>query len=199
MDVVKKFIDKLQGKIDISSKPGLGSTFYIRLPLTLAIIEGITVRVGESIYILPTVAIREMFKPQRSAYHAIQNQAEIIEIRGEHLPLIRLYEIFGIVPEKTEPLESLVIVLENEGERRCIMVDEILGKQEAVIKNLGETLREIKGVAGGTILSNGRVGLILDAAGLFEAADNFRRVQIEAAERAWLNKQQIMQATVRPL
>ena len=171
MDVVKKAIEKMRGKIEVNSKLGQGSTITIRLPLTLAIIDGMIVRVGDNRYILPTVAIHESFRPGKGDYHTVKGQGEMIKVRENLLPLVRLDDILGAVGSVTDPSEALVVVVENEGERRCILVDEVLGKQEVVIKSLGERLKYVRSLAGGSILGDGRVGLILDVAGVFEVSD----------------------------
>jgi len=168
MDVVKKSIEKLRGKVDFSSQPNRGSTMTIRLPLTLAIIDGMIVRVGEHRYILPTISIIESFRPAESDYFTVKNQGEMIKVREHLMPLMRLDRIVGAHGALANPDEALVVVVENEGEPRCLLVDEVLGKQEVVIKSLGERLKYIRALAGGTILGDGRVGLILDVGGLFE-------------------------------
>jgi len=168
MDVVKKAINKLRGKIDITSKPGFGSTICLRMPLTLAIIDGMIVRIGQNRYILPTTAIRESFRPLPSNYYTFKGRGEMIKVRESLLPLIRLYQVLEIEPSNTDPTKSLVVVLENEGQCCCVMVDEFISKQEVVIKSLGESLKKIKTIAGGSILGDGRVGLILDVSVLFE-------------------------------
>jgi len=173
MDVVKKAIDKLSGKVEINSRPDQGSTITIRLPLTLAIIDGMIVQVGQNRYILPTMAIHESFRPQPGDYHTVKGQGEMIKVRDSLLPLIRLNEILGVETSVTDPTKALVVVLENENQRRCVMVDEVLGKQEVVIKNLGQALKNVRTLAGGSILGDGRVGLILDVAGLFEVSQGF--------------------------
>jgi len=173
MDVVKKTIDKLSGKVEINSRPDEGSIITIRLPLTLAIIDGIIVQVGQNRYILPTTAIHESFRPQPDDYHTVKGQGEMIKVRENLLPLIRLNEILGAETSVTDPTKALVVVLENENQRRCVMVDEVLGKQEVVIKNLGQVLKNVRTLAGSSILGDGRVGLILDVAGLFEVSDGF--------------------------
>jgi len=164
MDVVKKAVEKLRGKVDVQSQPGKGSLFTIRLPLTLAIIDGIIVRVGTERYIIPTIAIQESMRPDRTNYSTVHGRGENLLVRGELVPIIRLYEIFGVESTNTDPCEAIVVVVENEGRRRALMVDELLGKEEVVIKNLGGL--DVPGVAGGTILGDGRVGLILDLAGV---------------------------------
>jgi two-component system chemotaxis sensor kinase CheA len=168
MDVVKKAVEKLRGKVEAISEPGKGSLFVIRLPLTLAIIDGIIVRVGSERYIIPTTAIQESLKPRRESYNTVQGKGETLMVRGTILPIIRLYQLFQVTPTQTDPCEAIVVVVEYEGRQRAIMVDELLGKQEVVIKNLGG-LNDIPGVAGGTILGDGRVGLILDLAGIIQS------------------------------
>jgi two-component system, chemotaxis family, sensor kinase CheA len=171
MDVVKKTIEKLRGKVEVDSASGKGSTITIRLPLTLAIIDGMIVRVGHSRYIIPTVAIHESFRPEKSEYFTVKGRGEMIQVRKNLLPLVRLDRVLGGTSSCDDPTEALIIVIENHGERRCIMVDEVLGKQEVVIKSLGERLKNVRTIAGGSILGDGTVGLILDVAGLFEMSD----------------------------
>jgi two-component system chemotaxis sensor kinase CheA len=164
MDVVKKAVEKLRGKVEVQSQSGKGSLFMIRLPLTLAIIDGIIVRVGSERYIIPTIAIQESMRPDRTNYSTVHGRGENLLVRGELVPIIRLYEQFGVPSTYTDPCDAIVVVVENEGRRRALMVDELLGKEEVVIKNLGGI--DVPGVAGGTILGDGRVGLILDLAGV---------------------------------
>lgn len=166
MDVVKKGVEKLRGKVEVISQPGKGSQFVIRLPLTLAIIDGIIVRVGTERYIIPTIAIKESMRPKRELYNTVHGRGEALLIRETLIPIIRLYELFGVESTHKDPCEAIVVVVESEGKQRALMVDELLGKQEVVIKSLGGYMKEIKGVAGGTILGDGRVGLILDLAGI---------------------------------
>ncbi|OGQ85496.1 MAG: chemotaxis protein CheA [Deltaproteobacteria bacterium RIFOXYD12_FULL_56_24] len=168
MDVVKKAVEKLRGKVEVQSQPGKGSLFLIRLPLTLAIIDGIIVRVGSERYIIPTIAIQESVHPEPKNYSTVHGRGGNLMVRGELVPIIKLYEKFGVSSTYTDPCEAIVVVVENEGRRRALMVDELLGKEEVVIKNLGGI--DVPGVAGGTILGDGRVGLILDLAGVI--ADN---------------------------
>ena len=167
MDVVRLTIEKLQGKVDIHSRPKEGSTFSIRLPLTLAIIDGLLVKVGNERYILPAVSVRETLRPASEDYFTVQGQGEIIKVRNQIIPLLRLHRLFRTENGETHPTKGLVMVVEYDGKQRGLLVDDILGKQEVVIKSLGETFQNIKGLAGGTILGDGRVGLILDLSGLF--------------------------------
>jgi len=171
MDVVKQAVEKLRGKMDIQSVEGRGTTFVTGFPLTMAIIDGMIVKVGSERYILPTVAIRQLIRPDRAAYNCIVGEAETINVMGRLLPLVRLHKLFDIEPVNRNPWEATLVVMEGEKRSKCLLVDEILGKEEVVIKNLGESLKRIKGVSGGAILGDGNVGLILDPEGLFEMAE----------------------------
>ncbi len=172
MDVVKKAIEQLKGKVEIFSVEGKGCRFVIRLPLTLAIMDGIIVQVGEERYILPTIFIKEILRPSQGDLATVQHKGELIKVRNTLLPLVRLYSLLGVVPRKEDPWESLVVVVENEDRQKGLMVDDLIGKQEVVVKNLGEKLKTVKGVAGATIMGNGQVGLILDIHGIFEIDQN---------------------------
>ena len=171
MDVVKQAVEKLRGKMDIQSVEGKGTTFVTGFPLTMAIIDGMIVKVGNERYILPTVAIRQLIRPDRAAYNCIVGEAETINVMGRLLPLVRLHRLFDIEPVHANPWEATLVVMEGEKRSKCLLVDEILGKEEVVIKNLGESLKRIKGVSGGAILGDGNVGPILDPEGLFEMAE----------------------------
>jgi two-component system chemotaxis sensor kinase CheA len=171
MDVVRKHVQKLRGRIDVISRPGQGTTFLLKLPLTLAIIDGLVVGVGGQRYIVPIFAVREMLKPPEDSISTLQGRQEMAMVRGSLLPLVRLHQRFGVKPRFENPWESLLIVSESRGKQFCLMVDELIGKQEVVIKSLGETMANIAGVAGGAILGDGRVGLILDLEGLFGASN----------------------------
>jgi len=171
MDVVKKALEKLRGKVEIRTKIGKGTTFIIKLPLTLAIIDGIIVKVGKHRYILPTVAVQEVFRPTRQQYNTYAEKGEMINIRNTLFPLVRLHRLFNVEAKYTEPWKALMVIVESEDEKKCLMVDEVLGKQEVVIKSLGEGIGRVKGIAGGAIMSDGKVGLILDVTGIFEMSE----------------------------
>jgi len=171
MDVVKKAIEKLRGRLDIDSTTGKGSVFTISLPLTLAIVDGMLVRTGTEKYIIPTHAIIESFKPDRKNCHTVKEKGEIVGHREKLIPLVRFDQIFNVKSNAMNPWDGIVVVVENDGESRALLLDELLGKEEFVIKNLGETFNQVKGLAGSAILADGRVGLILDMSGLFQAAD----------------------------
>jgi two-component system chemotaxis sensor kinase CheA len=169
MDVVKKQIQKLRGRVDIESAAGKGTSFFLRLPLTLAMIDGLVVGVGSERYVLPIFSVREMLRPTAEMVFTVENRQEMALVRNCLLPVVRLYKRFGVTPRSELATESLLIVAEAGGRSFCLMVDELIGKQEVVIKSLGETLKDIPGVAGGAILGDGRVGLILDLEGVFHA------------------------------
>ncbi len=172
MDVVKKGIEKLRGRVEINSRQDRGSTFIISLPLTLAIIEGMVVRVGKERYIIPALAILESLRPAKEQYSTVEGKGEMILSRGRLIPLIRLGRIFNVKGDSVHPWEGLIVVVEHEGRQMCLLLDELLGKEEVVIKSLGETLKDTKGLAGGAIMGDGRVSLILDMAGIWEVVKN---------------------------
>ncbi len=163
LDVVKKSVEKLRGKIEVESKVGAGTTVSCILPLTLAIIDGMLIKVGDQKYILPTLSVRQSLRPLASQIHAIAGKGEVVSVMDKLLPLIRLKELFNLKKGSDDPTNALVIVVENDGTDVCLMVDELIGKQEVVIKNLGRLLGDIRGIAGCAILGDGTVGLILDA------------------------------------
>ncbi|MFH1154168.1 MAG: chemotaxis protein CheA [Pseudomonadota bacterium] len=168
MDVVKQGIEKLRGHLDIRSEPGRGTTFTISLPLTLAIIDGMIVRVSSERYIIPTMTILESFRPLENNCYTVEGKAEMVLVRENLIPLIRLSIRFGLNAARINPWEALVVVVESQGSRRALLIDELIGKEEVVIKSLGDTFQDIKGLAGGAILGDGKIGLILDIAGLID-------------------------------
>jgi len=167
LDVVRRNIERLRGSVEISSKLGQGTLFKISLPLTLAIIDGFIVRVGEERYIIPTLSVRESFRPQPGMVSRIQNKAEVVNVRGRLIPLLRLNETFGHVTEATEVTDGIAVVVESGAGVRCLLVDALLHKQEVVIKNLNDMMvHKNRMLAGAAILGDGRVGLILDVSAL---------------------------------
>ena len=169
MDVVKKHIQKLRGTIETQSTAGEGTTFRLKLPLTLAIIDGLVVGVGQERYVVPIFAVKEMLRPIPGMVTTVENTREIALIRDRVLPVVRLHRKFNVVPADEDPLKSLLIVAESQAAEFCLLVDRLIGKQEVVIKSLGESLRNIPGVAGGAILGDGRVALILEMNALFDS------------------------------
>ncbi len=162
MDVVRRNINKLRGRIEIVSSSGAGTTFLLKLPLTLAIIDGLVVVVGQDRYIVPIFAVREMFRPARENLFTVEGRGEMAMVRQKLLPVVRLSRRLGVPAKSDDPCEGLMIVGESDNKTFCLLVDELAGKQEVVIKSLGATFRDVRGIAGGAILGDGRVGLILD-------------------------------------
>ena len=163
LDVVRRNIEKLRGCVDISSTAGQGTVFRITLPLTLAIIDGLIVKVGEERYIIPTLSVRESFRPHADMISRVQGAAEVVNVRGRLIPLLRLYEHFNLKPVTTDPTKGIVVVAQAGTSLRCLLVDSLLHKQEVVIKNLNDLMiHKNRALAGAAILGDGRVGLILD-------------------------------------
>jgi two-component system chemotaxis sensor kinase CheA len=162
MDVVRRNIEGIRGKIEIESQPGTGTTFTIFMPLTLAIIEGLLVAVGDQRYVVPTLAVRESLRPLPGDVTTVQGRGELVNVRGRLVPLLRLGPHFGVPTRTADAAAGIVVVVEAGQECRGLLVDDLLGKQEVVIKSLGETFVGRRGFAGAAILGDGRVGLILD-------------------------------------
>ena len=166
MDVVRANVEKMKGKIEIKSTEGQGSTFIVKLPLTLAIIEGITFALGAQIYIMPLISIIEQIKVKNEQVKPFEGKGEMIKIREEYLPLIRLHKVFEI-DTQVENIEDGIVVVVEAGYRKCaIFVDELLDQQQVVIKSLDSAFDKHAGIAGGTILGDGRIALIIDIQGL---------------------------------
>ena len=172
MDVVRRNIDALRGRIDIQTARGNGTTFSIRLPLTLAIVDGILIGVGHERFVIPTFAVRESLRPERGQVHRVQGRPCMLQVRERLIPILHLGELFHVAGANADVCEGTVVVVEDSGRPVAIAVDSLLGKQEVVIKSLGGTFGHVKGIAGGAILGDGRIGLILDAGGLVGLMDN---------------------------
>jgi two-component system chemotaxis sensor kinase CheA len=162
MDVVRGGINTLRGRIDIESVPGEGTTFNIYLPLTLAIIDGMLVGVGSERFILPTLTIRESLRPQPGMVFTVQGKGEVISVRSKLIPLVRLSDKLGIHGTTQDPCEGIVMVVDSGARTRALLVDSLIGKQEVVIKSLGDTFKHHKGMSGAAIMGDGRVALIID-------------------------------------
>ncbi|MES2695415.1 MAG: chemotaxis protein CheA [Verrucomicrobiota bacterium] len=170
MDVVKRNIEKLRGKIEISSEVGRGSVFKIKLPLTMAIIDGLVVRVGDDRFILPSTSVQMALRPARENISTIHGKGEVLDLRGRFLPIHRLNRRFGIRGEAANPWDGILVIVETSGRVSALLVDEMVSKQEVVIKNLGAFMQNLPGVAGGAILGDGNIALILDPGSLLHAA-----------------------------
>ncbi len=167
LDVVRKNIEDLKGSIIVESQKDIGTTFKIKLPLTLAIIDGMIVKVGKEYITIPLMSIIESIKPQQENIKSIEKEGELIEVRGEYLPLVRLHKLFNLETEKTDPAKALIIIIEGSRNKKFgLMVDDIIGEQQAVIKSLDKNFMQLPGTAGVTILGDGNLSLILDIYGL---------------------------------
>jgi two-component system chemotaxis sensor kinase CheA len=170
MDAVRQSVEALKGRVEIITNPGKGSTFTLRLPLTLAITDGILLRVGEERYVMPTANIHITLQGQKDTLFTAAGTGEMVLFKGEMIPIFRLHRLFHVSGAKESLVDGLLVVI-GDGRQRCaLLVDELLGQQQVVTKNLGDGIGRITGVAGGAILGDGRVGLILDAQGISNLA-----------------------------
>jgi two-component system chemotaxis sensor kinase CheA len=170
MDVVKRNITAMGGTVEIRSTPGSGSTIAISLPLTLAILDGMSVKVGEEVYILPLGYVIESLQPMAVDVKEIAGQGQVVKVRDEYLPLIPLHEIFAIETQFTDPSKGIIVILESEGKKAALLVDSLVGQQQVVVKNLESNFRKVAGISGATILGDGGVSLILDVAALLRSS-----------------------------
>lgn len=170
MDVVRSNIASLGGAVEVASAPGQGVRFTVRLPLTLAILDGLSVQVGDHVYILPLVNIAESIRLRADQMSRLAGGAEVFALRNEYLPLIRLYDVFHIAPRSTDLSQGSVVVIEIDGKRAGLYVDDLLGQQQVVIKNLEAHYRRVEGISAATILGDGTVAMILDVSGLIRLA-----------------------------
>jgi len=168
LDVVRTSIEKLKGKVEISSEIGEGSTFTILLPLTLAIIDGMLVKSENDIYIIPTLSVIESFIPQKNIVHTIKNKGEFVDLRGEMIPILRLNELLETGYNRPQAWESTLVCVESEKGKFAILIDELIGRQQVVIKSLGSALSKIKEISGSAIMGNGGIALILNIEELFK-------------------------------
>lgn len=170
MDVVKRSVESLKGRIETTTEVGRGTTFTIHVPLTLAVTDGMLVRVGQERFILPTLAIRTSFRPTREMLSTIAGRGEFVRLREQFVPVFRLHHLFEVADAQQDPTKALVVVVDYGEGCSAFMVDELLAQQQVVSKGLSSTLLSVPGVAGGAILGDGRVGLILDPPGLVDLA-----------------------------
>ena len=162
MDVVRKNIQAMGGRVEIESMTGVGTRMTVRLPLTLAILDGMSVAVGDQTYILPLSYVVESLQPEPSDVKTLSNQARVIRVRGEYLPVIVLHEIFGIKPASADFTEGIMVILDADGTKAALFVDALVGQHQVVIKSLENNYRRVVGVSGATIMGDGHVALILD-------------------------------------
>lgn len=166
MDVVRRNITELKGSVGVHSEPGKGTTITVRLPLTLAIMDGLTVRLNQDVYIIPLLSVIESFRPGSTDVKRLAGKVEVVQVRGEVVPLVRLHRLFGIAGAVSDPTDGLLVLVDDHDGKFALLVDELLGQQQVVTKNLEANFQKVVGVAGATILGDGRIALILDIAGL---------------------------------
>jgi two-component system chemotaxis sensor kinase CheA len=169
MDVVRRNIQALGGNVEIDSALGAGTRMSIRLPLTLAILDGMSVSVGGEVFIVPLTAIVESLQPARDDIKSVQGGQSVLHVRGEYLPIIPLHGVFNIRPRVTEMDKGIFMILESDGVKKAIFVDDLLGQHQVVIKSLQTNYRKVPGISGATIMGDGRVALILDVGSIVRA------------------------------
>jgi len=189
MDVVRRNIQDLNGSVEVESKEGEGSVFTIRLPLTLAILDGQLINVGDQVYIFPLVSIVESIQSHDQMIHRVSGGCDVLRLRNEYIPIIKLWEVFNIKSDHETVEDGLLVIVEGDNIKVAVLVDDLLAQQQVVIKSIRENYRPVHGVSGATILGNGTVSLILDISGLIKLAgvgrDAYKKVSesndIEAA------------------
>lgn len=166
MDVVKRNIQEMGGHVEIASKQGKGTTIRILLPLTLAILDGMSVRVANEVFILPLNAVMESLQPLSADLHPLAGGERVLEVRGEYLPMVELWNVFDVQGAKTEATQGIVVILQSAGKRYALLVDQLIGQHQVVVKNLESNYRKVPGISAATILGDGSVALIVDVSAL---------------------------------
>ena len=166
MDVVKRNIQEMGGHVEIKSKQGAGTTIRILLPLTLAILDGMSVKVSEEVFILPLNAVMESLQPREEDLHPLAGGERVLEVRGEYLPLVELWKVFDVKGAKTEATAGIVVIVQSAGRRYALLVDQLIGQHQVVVKNLESNYRKVPGISAATILGDGSVALIVDVSAL---------------------------------
>ena len=166
MDVVKRNIQSMGGRVDIDSALGVGTRILVRLPLTLAILDGLSVSVGNEMFIVPLGYIIESLQPAAEDVKTVSGQGRVVHVRDEYLPVVALHEVFNLQPKVTEVHQGIVLILETEGRKTALFVDELIGQHQVVVKSLESNYRRVQGISGATIMGDGRVALILDIGGI---------------------------------
>ena len=180
MDVVKRNIQEMGGHVEIQSKQGTGTTIRILLPLTLAILDGMSVRVADEVFILPLNAVMESLQPREADLHPLAGGERVLEVRGEYLPIVELWKVFNVADAKTEATQGIVVILQSGGRRYALLVDQLIGQHQVVVKNLESNYRKVPGISAATILGDGSVALIVDVSAL-QAINREQRMANTAA------------------
>jgi two-component system chemotaxis sensor kinase CheA len=166
MDVVRRNIQAMGGRVEIESMLGIGTRMTVRLPLTLAILDGMSVAVGDQIYILPLSAVVESLQPKPGDIKTMANKGRVIQVRGDYLPLLVLHEVFGLESATTDFTQGVMVILDADGCKAALFVDELVGQHQVVIKSLEANYRRVPGISGATIMGDGHVAMILDASAI---------------------------------
>lgn len=166
MDVVKRNIQEMGGHVEIQSRQGVGTTIRILLPLTLAILDGMSVKVNEEVFILPLNAVMESLQPREEDLHPLAGGERVLEVRGEYLPLVELWKVFDVEGAKTQATQGIVVILQSANRRYALLVDQLIGQHQVVVKNLESNYRKVPGISAATILGDGSVALIVDVSAL---------------------------------
>jgi two-component system, chemotaxis family, sensor kinase CheA len=181
MDVVKRGIEALRGRIKVDSTMGQGTNFMLQFPLTLAIADAMLVVVGSEQYLMPTMSIQQSFHPEANSITTVVGKGEVVMNRGELIPIVRLHELFDIPEAVSDAADGILIVVDIHGEQYALLADELRSQHQVVIKSLGATVGKIPGISGGAILGDGRVGLILDGTGLLSLSRQARDTDVQAS------------------
>jgi two-component system chemotaxis sensor kinase CheA len=168
MDVVRRNINEMGGNVEIESVSGQGSKIRVRLPLTLAILDGMTVALGDNIFVVPLNLIIETLQPAAADIKSVTGQGQVVNVRGEYVPLIALHKMFNLEPQFNDPTQGVLVIIEDKGKKSALFVDALVGQQQVVIKSLETNYRKVNGVSGATIMGDGRVALILDVPALIK-------------------------------
>ncbi|MGA2223781.1 MAG: chemotaxis protein CheA [Syntrophobacteraceae bacterium] len=175
MDVVKKCVERLRGKMEVSSQFGKGSSFHMKIPLTMAIIDGMIIEIGSERFIVPTISLKESLKLSKEAYFTVHGSGELVKVRDSMMPLVRLHDFFDEEPKYRNAWEGLLLVVTEGTKSYCLLADAIVGRQEVVIKSLGGLFRQLPGISGGAILGDGKVALIIDVKGIISQYEESTR------------------------
>ncbi|NMP28016.1 chemotaxis protein CheA [Rahnella sp. SAP-1] len=181
MDVVKRNIQEMGGHVEIHFQAGKGTTIRILLPLTLAILDGMSVKVGKEVFILPLNAVMESLQPLSEDLHPLAGGERVLQVRGEYLPLVELFQVFDVTEAKTEATQGIVVILQSAGRRYALLVDQLIGQHQVVVKNLESNYRKVPGISAATILGDGSVALIVDVSALQALNRDKRAVDATAA------------------
>jgi len=177
MDVVKRNIQGMGGHVEIQSRAGQGTTTRVVLPLTLAILDGMLVKVGSEVFILPLNFVMESLQPSMDDIYQVAGDERVVRVRGEYLPLVELHSFFQVENARTDPTQGIVTIMQAEGRRFALLVDDLLGQQQVVLKNLETNYRKVRGISAATILGDGSVALIVDVPTLNRSAQSMRDIK----------------------